>query len=1056
MIGGKRTLRNLPARLLALLLAVALVFPAPALAADPPGGSPSPDLPPGISPEQAELVRKLLQTEPEARKALEDAQRRKEKEAQRGTRAAGEAEADAARKEQAVRPEAAAAAAPAEPGSALRYDWRKSPYVGNLFAKRITDNEAASLPHFGHELFTPSPGAAQSLENIPVSGGYIVGPGDEIVVKMWGRVEGTQRMVVDRDGKIFFPKFGSLYVAGKTFEEMKSFLKAKVSTIAEVSSDVAMGQLRGIRVSVVGEVRTPGWYNVSSLHTALQVLSAAGGMKDIGSMRSVKINRGGRTVDEIDLYEFLLKGEARGDLRMLQDDVIFVPVVGTLVAVVGEVRRPAIYELKREKTLLDVIRLAGGFAPAAWKRQVQVERLEGNTARIVLDTDADQLERGQTAFALADGDVVRVFPIVLADENVVTLEGNVRRPGKYELKPGMTVGGLLKDEKDFLQETYFDYALLIRRVPPDLHKEIVPVNLREIVLERKPGADVALAPRDTLKVFPRNAFRDLPKAYISGEVRLTRKLQQRLLTVDNQVITAPIAPETGGTEPKGVGSRGTDFRGSLDLRGADLRRTGSLGNDLRIPDPRGADLQGAADPRGWDFGHQDARGADSRGADAPPLVHRPDQEILAFEIHAGTRVADLVKMAGGLTRLAYLERAEIVRVDDDRNFRTIYFHLGKALEGDPAENLLLENEDQVRIHSIWETKYRKSVTVTGEVNIPGDYVLTDGMKLSDLLFKAGGFREGAFTKEAELVRREITPQGDLVKTQTVVVYPENAIARMPETDLPLRAYDVLFVRQIPEWAEKIHVTLSGEFRFPGTYAVGKSERLSSVIRRAGGYTPDAYLKAAVFTRVSTQKTQQQAIDRFIEELEVAIAEKGQELGAVDREDLESNKQLMETRRLLLAQLKKARAKGRVIIQLGDPAMAKGKGEEIFLEDGDQLNVPPKTNVVNVVGRVYNPTGVVYDPANDTVGYYLETVGGPMPNADTDHIFLLKANGSVLSRDNAPGGIFSGGFMSAKAEPGDSVVVPEKLLQVRLMKDVKDITQILMQIAVTAGVLIALF
>ena len=130
---------------------------------------------------------------------------------------------------------------------------------------------------------------------MPVSAGYVVGPGDEIVVRMWGRVEGTQRMVVDRDGKIFFPKFGSLYVAGKTFEEVKAFLKSKVSTIAEVSSDVGMGQMKGIRVSVMGEVRFPGWYNVSSLHTAIQALSTAGGVKDIGSLRRIRIRRGGST-----------------------------------------------------------------------------------------------------------------------------------------------------------------------------------------------------------------------------------------------------------------------------------------------------------------------------------------------------------------------------------------------------------------------------------------------------------------------------------------------------------------------------------------------------------------------------------------------------------------------------------------------------------------------------------------------------------------------------------------------------------------------------------------
>jgi polysaccharide export outer membrane protein len=354
---------------------------------------------------------------------------------------------------------------------------------------------------------------------MPVTPDYVVGPGDEVIVRLWGRMEGTHRMVIDRDGKIFFPKIGSLYVGGKTFSDLKTFLKSKVSTIAEVSSDVSLGQMKGIRVSVVGEVFSPGWYNVSSLHTAVQVLSLAGGIRDIGSLRRVEIRRGKAVAGTIDLYEFLLKGETASDVPLLQGDTIFVPVVGKLVALTGEVRRPAIYELKDEKILSDLVLMGGGFAPTAYKRRVQVERLEGHNAKIVLDIDAEELERSGAAFDLADGDIVRVLPIVFADINAVTLEGNVVRPGKYELKPGMTVASLFPDVNVFLPDTHFDYALLTRVVPPEMRREVIPVNLREIVLEKKKEADVNLKALDTLTVFPRSAFRDAPKVSITGEVR---------------------------------------------------------------------------------------------------------------------------------------------------------------------------------------------------------------------------------------------------------------------------------------------------------------------------------------------------------------------------------------------------------------------------------------------------------------------------------------------------------------------------------------------------------
>jgi len=199
---------------------------------------------------------------------------------------------------------------------------------------------------------------------------------------------------------------------------------------------------------------------------------------------------------------------------------------------------------------------------------------------------------------------------------------------------------------------------------------------------------------------------------------------------------------------------------------------------------------------------------------------------------------------------------------------------------------------------------------------------------------------------------------------------------------------------------------------------------------------------------------------LIEDLEIDVAQKNQQVsGALDAEDVAANKELTNARRGLIEQLKKTKAKGRVIINLAGNGKFPGSVGDILLEDGDKLDVPKKMNVVNVVGRVYNPTGVVFDPARDSVGYYLGVVGGPTASADRDHIFLLKADGSVVTRETAGAGFFAfgdRGLMGARVEPGDSILVPEKLVQVRFMKDVKDITQILYQIAVTAGVLIVAF
>jgi polysaccharide export outer membrane protein len=876
----------------------------------------------------------------------------------------------------------AKAAQQAEPPPLPPYDWHGSTYLSRLFGKRMGEAADNAVVHFGHDLFEPRPGGAAVLEDMPVSPSYVVGPGDEIVVRTWGRLEGTTRMTVDRDGKIFYPKIGPIQVAGRTLGELKALLRGKIGAMAEVSADVSLGDFKASRVAVIGEVRAPGWYNVSTFHTALQALYLAGGLRDIGSMRRIELRRGGSHFATVDLYDFLLRGDNRGDIRLHQGDTIFVPVVGRLVAVTGDVRRPAIYELSGEKSLQEAIAMAGGFAPSADTRRVQVERLEGNLSKVVLDVDAADLSKSGSAFALADGDVIRVFPILQAEANTVVLEGNVARPGKYEARPGLTVGSLLPDAGAFLPETWFEYALLTRRSPPDYRAEMVPVDLRAIVLGKDRSADIALRGRDTLKVFHRSTFRDARRASISGEVRLQ--------------------PEPG-KEPT-------------------TRQEATVGKVTEEA--------------------------------------RPDDRGRSFEIPEGARVSDLVKLAGGLTRTASLDRAELIRVDEARRFTTVYVDLAKAMAGDNAADLLLREEDHLRVHSVYETRYKTTVSAAGEVNVPGEYLLTEGMRLTDLLFKAGGFKESAYGKEAELIRREVAPDGSILGTKAIVVRPAGAVAGDAAADIPLKPYDQLVIRAVPEWSAKQKVTLAGEVRFPGTYSVAKGERLSSLVARAGGFTGEAYFRGAHFSRESTRASQQAAIDRLVEELELEIAQKAQEVGAaLDKEDVDSNRQLLAARRSLIAQLRKAKATGRVIISLPENAAIAGTSADVLLEDGDRLEIPRRQNVVNVVGRVYNPTGVVYDPSKPTAGHYLRVVGGPTETADRDHIFLLKSDGSVVTGETSRTGTFfvfgDHGVQSSKVEPGDSIVVPEKLVQTRLMKDIKDITQIMMQIAVTAGVLLRL-
>ncbi len=741
-----------------------------------------------------------------------------------------------------------------------KYDWKKSVYVSRLFLSRLGKEEARQLVHFGHELFDPSRDKKPLMgDSYPVSDDYVIGPGDEIIVKLWGRMEGSHRMRVDRDGKIFFPKLGPMYLSGKTFGELKTFLRNKVGAIAEVRADISLGELKGFLVSVLGEVKTPGKYHVSSYHTVLQAITMAEGIRDIGSFRQVQVKRGAETIAELDIYDYLLRGDVTGDIRMQAGDAVFVPVAGPMVAVVGEVRRQAIYELKKEKTIPEVLAMAGGISPSAYRRRIQVERLEGNLARMVVDLSLEEIEKSLSGFALQDGDILRVLAVLPEEENVVQVEGNVHRPGKYEWKAGVTVGSLIPDEKFFLPETYLDYALITRLVGPERRKEAVPVDLRRIVIERDSSADVALQPRDTLTVYNKSAFREVPKAKVEGEVR------------------------------------------------------------------------------------------------------KPGE----YEVHPGMRVSDLVKLGGDLTRNASLEDAELARIDEKKNTVLMKIDLGKALAGVESD------------------------------------------------------------------------------------------------DIPVQDQDRLMVRPVPDLQEVRYVTLTGEVVSPGVYAARKGERLSSIIRRAGGFTKDAFPQGAVYTRVSVQKRQQELIDQTVEQLEQEVARTAAKEGAtaLDTEDIAAQRQIFEARKTLLTRLKQLKAQGRIVIRLSEPDKLEGTENNLLVENGDKLEVPREAEVVNILGRVYNPTAVVYNEKRDNVGYYLSKVGGPTEDADERHMFVVKADGSVVTENTGGEGWWffgSGDFLNARVEPGDSIVVPEKLVYTRIMKDIKDITQILYQIAVTAGVLIVAF
>jgi protein involved in polysaccharide export with SLBB domain len=321
------------------------------------------------------------------------------------------------------------------------------------FEQMVADSVGRALPLFGQSLFVQVPSTFSPVDWMQVPSDYILGPGDELQIKIWGQVAANLRVVVNRSGQIYIPQVGEISVAGLHYGDLEQHLKAEISKIFKNFNVTAnIGRLRSIQVVVVGNARYPGTYTISSLSTLVNAILASGGPAPQGSLRHIQVRRDGATITDFDFYDLLIQGDKSKDVRLQPGDVIYIPHVGPLVAISGSVNTPAIYEMKDDSTLNDLIEIAGNLSTVADTSKITVDRFVEHQARKTLEFPYDEQSR---ALRLADGDIVRVFSIVPRFEDTVTLRGNVANPGRYPWKPGMRVRDLIPDAQALLTRRYW-------------------------------------------------------------------------------------------------------------------------------------------------------------------------------------------------------------------------------------------------------------------------------------------------------------------------------------------------------------------------------------------------------------------------------------------------------------------------------------------------------------------------------------------------------------------------------------------------------------------------
>lgn len=423
-----------------------------------------------------------------------------------------------------------------------------------------------------------------------------------------------------------------------------------------------------------------------------------------------------------------------------------------------------------------------------------------------------------------------------------------------------------------------------------------------------------------------------------------------------------------------------------------------------------------------------------------------------YELKEERTVSQLIELAGGLNALAFRGRLQIERIVESN--RQIVFE--SDLEESKEKEVDLRSGDILKVFQVVQD--RRTVRIVGAVQRDGEYGFKPGMTVKDLLSLSGGTKYYAYLKEGELTRLHVTDAGPRVEKMNVDL--EKALAGDPPSNLPLQENDQLFIRTIPEWRMYSQVTVLGEFRFPGTYTVRKGEKLSSLIERAGGFTEKAYLRGAVFTRESVRELLQRRLTESIDRLDRELIARGSASvsAAASPEELKAKEGEIKQSKELIAKLKTVQATGRMVMEIAPPEVLRKTIYDIELENGDSLVVPENPRSLQMLGAVFNQTAFVFDHTKGLQDF-IEMAGGYTEFADKDRVFVLKVNGSAVR----PGG--RGLFLFSREtqgdgrpllEPGDSIVVPEKLDRIAWMREIKDITQIIFQIAVSAGVVVALF
>jgi len=647
--------------------------------------------------------------------------------------------------------------------------------------------KASENPLFGYDFFSnPNISFTPNL-NLATPATYQLGPGDEILIDIWGAAQNNYRKKVDREGAIRIENIGPIYVSGLSIDKAKekiiSYLKKIYSGIGaagnsynKVYADVSLVGVRTVQVNIIGEVKVPGTYSLSALSTVLNALYASGGPTEKGTFRTVKVIRAGQEYGEFDIYDYLINGSEKGNVMLRDQDIIIVKPYGSKIEVAGNVKRPGLYELKQGETISKLINFFSGFTSDAYQERLLLERVNGKQKEV-----SEIVLKEQGNFVLRDGDKLTVGEIIDRYENRVTIEGAVYRPGDYELTEGLSLIGLLEKASGLKDNAFVDRGIIYRTID-DIKQEVLSFSVKE-VLEKK--TDILLKREDKVIIFSKQSLKEKQSVSIDGAVNKP----QSIAFVENMRVEDLIAISGGFKD----GADATVIDISRRLTDGDYK---TISKNIKQSSSNNLIIEGNNDfflePNDrvsvrYLKGFTAQKNVSIQGEVAYP----GDYSI----VDKDERISDLINKAGGFSPYAYLEGATILRkvsistekvqvkllegliakdslVADDA-IEPKEFKIGIDLEKIMAASgqkskfdLILQEGDVLIIPS-----EKQTVEVRGEVLFPSLSRFDKTNSFKDYINNSGGFSEKAKKSKSYV----IYANGNIRSTKSFVffkVYPK--------------------------------------------------------------------------------------------------------------------------------------------------------------------------------------------------------------------------------------------------------------------------------------------